>query len=366
MFYPRQAWIVFLHSLVVLLLSACGRVPELNVVATLDEVPGNITVTPDKRIIFSLHQFFSPDWRVAEWTQQGIKPFPNPGIASANDPDITLHSVLGLQSDSKGIVWMLDNGMRASETPKLVAWDTRQNKLHKVIMLPDPTTPADAFVNDLAVDETHDSIYITDPAGGDNAALIVVDISSGDARRVLQGHQSVVPEELDLIIAGEALEIRQADGSTVRPRVGANPIALDTSNEWLYYGPMHGTSLYRIRVNDLLDREIEAEALADKVERYGRKPISDGISIDSDGNVYITDLANNAIGVIDHSREYRIYITDERLSWPDALSFGPDDRLYTVSNQLHKSALLHGGEETAKPPYYIFSFTPLAAGVSGR
>lgn len=88
--------------------------------------------------------------------------------------------------------------------------------------------------------------------------------------------------------------------------------------------------------------------------------------IGSDGNVYISDLANNAIGVIDNSREYRIYVMDERLSWPDALSFGPDNRLYTVSNQLHKSALLHGGEETAKPPYYIFSFTPLAAGVSGR
>ena len=346
--------------------SEVGKAPELTVVASLDEVPGNITVKPDKRIIFSLHQFFSPDWRVAEWTQQGIKPFPNPDTASPNDPDIILHSVLGLQSDSKGIVWMLDNGMRGNATPKLVAWDTRQNRLHKVIMLPAPLTPDDAFVNDLAVDETHDSIYITDPAGGDNAALIVVDMSSGDARRVLQGHQSVVPEDTDLVIAGEALEISQADGSTVRPRVGANPIALDASNEWLYYGPMHGTSLYRIRVKDLLDREIEAGALADKVERYGRKPISDGISIDSDGNVYITDLANNAIGVIDHSREYRIYITDERLSWPDALSFGPDNRLYTVSNQLHKSALLHGGEETAKPPYYIFSFTPLAAGVSGR
>ena len=366
MFRRIQAAVVFWYCLIVVVLTGCERAPQLTVVAALDEAPGNITLTPDKRIIFSLHQFFEPDWRVAEWTKQGIKPFPNRDIVSADGGDVTLHSVLGIQSDSKGIVWMLDNGMRDSATPKLVAWDTRQDRLHKVIILPEPVTPADAFVNDLAIDETHDSIYISDPAGGDNAALIVVDISSGDARRVLQGHPSVVPEDLDLIIAGEAVEIRQADGATVRPRVGANPIALDTGNEWLYYGPMHGTSLYRIRVGDLLDTDIEAGALAGKVERYGRKPISDGISIDNDGNVYITDLANNAIGVIDHSREYRIYIMDKRLSWPDALSFGPDNRLYTVSNQLHKSALLHSGEETAKPPYYIFSFTALAAGVSGR
>ncbi len=366
MLYGKKTAAALSAGLLILLLSACDRAPELDVVATLDQAPGNITITPDKRVIFSLHQFFAPDWRVAEWTAQGLRPFPNPDIASSRDPEVTLHSVLGIQSDSHGIVWMLDNGMRGSATPKLVAWDTRLNQLHKVIMLPEPITPSDAFVNDLAIDETHDAIYITDPAGGDNAALIVVNMGNGEARRVLQGHRSVVPEDMDLVIAGQAVEIRQADGSTVRPRVGANPIALDAQNEWLYYGPMHGASLYRVRVSDLLDRAMDAGALSDKVERYGRKPISDGISIDNDGNVYITDLENNAIGVIDHSREYRIYTTDQRLSWPDALSFGPDDRLYTVSNQLHRSAFLNAGQQAASPPFYIFSFRPLAAGVSGR
>ena len=82
--------------------------------------------------------------------------------------------------------------------------------------------------------------------------------------------------------------------------------------------------------------------------------------------IYVTDIANNAIGVIDKSREYRIYIRDERLSWPDAFSFGPDGRLYTVTNQLHRSAALHGGEQSAVPPFYIFAFEALAGGVSGR
>ena len=82
---------------------------------------------------------------------------------------IRAEAILGVQSDSKGIVWMLDNGMRAGATPKLVAWDSRADKLHKLIPLPEPVAPANAFVNDLAVDETHNSIYISDPAGGDNA-----------------------------------------------------------------------------------------------------------------------------------------------------------------------------------------------------
>jgi len=355
-----------LASLVALMLCSCNRIPELHTIAELDQGPGNITVTPDRRIILSMHQFFDPEWPVAEWTTGGLRPFPPVAGAAADKAGVQLHSVLGIQSDSQGIVWMLDNGMRGRAAPRLVAWDTRREKLHTILPLSETVAPADAFVNDLAVDETHNHIYIADPAGGYNAALIVVDLSGGNARRVLQGHLSVVPEDMDLFIEGEAVEIRQADGSLRRPRVGVNPIALDGGNEWLYYGPMHGTSMYRIRVADLLDTKLGPEALAERVERYGRKPICDGITIDNDGNIYITDIGNHAIGVIGRGGEYRIYLQDPRLSWPDAFSFGPDNRIYTVSNQLHKSALLHAGVQTAAAPFHILSFEPLADGVSGR
>lgn len=359
---------VLLTGLSLLAVTGCGSEAqrELQLVASLDQAPGNITVTPDQRIIFSLHQFFAPDWRVAEWSAGRLQAFPTPAVASGADRDVKLHSVLGIQSDSKGVVWMLDNGLRGGAIPKLVGWDSRKGKLQKLIFLPEPISRANSFVNDLAIDEARHQVYIADPAGGDNAALIVVDYRSGYARRVLQGHASVVPEDLDLVIDDQAVEVMQPDGGLVRPRIGVNPIALDTRGEWLYYGPMHGTSLYRVRVTDLLDENLTAEALAGKVERYGRKPICDGISIDSDDNVYVTDIGNNAIGVIDPSREYRILIQDPRLSWPDAFSFGPDGRLYTVTNQLHRSATLHAGEQSAVPPFHIFAFEPLAAGVSGR
>jgi len=352
-------------GLFVLAVYACVRAPELEVVGALDEAPGNITVTPDGRIILSMHPFFKPQWRVAEWTDGGLRPFPDARIAEGSDPDVPLYSVLGIRSDSHGIVWMLDNGRRGVAPPRLVAWDTRRDALHAVIPLSDPVTPPDTFVNDLAIDETHNRIFIADPAGGGNAALIVVDVNSGSARRVLQGDRSVTPEDLDLVVDGRPLEMRQPDGTVRRPRVGVNPIALDADDAWLYYGPMSGTSLYRVRVADLLDASLDSAALAARVERYGRKPVCDGISIDRAGNVYVTDIGNNAIGVITHG-EYRIYLQDPRLSWPDAFSFGPDGRLYTVANQLQRSALLNGGVSTAAPPYYLFSLPPLADGVSGR
>lgn len=342
--------------------------PKVDVVAELSQGPGNITVTPDRRILTSLHQFYSPETRVAEVTPLGtLRPFPNFEWSVGGKTDrIALDTVLGIQSDSNGVVWMLDNGMRGGSIPKLVGWDSRREQLARLIYLPAPVTAKNSFVNDLAVDLTHQQVYIADPAGGDNAALIVVNLQTGLARRVLQGHKSVIPEEVSLIIEGQPVQIRQSDGTVIRPRIGVNPIALDAKNEWLYYGPMHGTSLYRIRVNDLRDPSLSEADLASRVERYSDKPICDGISIDKAGNVYVTDLALNAIGVIGGDRRYRTYLSDPRFSWLDAFSFGPDGMLYTVSNQLHRTAVLNAGQNRARPPYYVFRVQPLAPGVVGR
>ncbi len=339
----------------------------LEVVAEVDEGPGNITVTPDGRLIISLHQFFAPEWRVAEILhEKRLLPFPDERWNLPSTKRIGLDSVLGIQSDQRGVVWMLDNGMRSNLTPKLVGWDTRSSRLEKIIYLPHPITSDTAFVNDLAIDEKHQHIYIADPARGEQAALIVVDLKTGLARRVLEGQISVVAEDVDLVIDGVPVEIRREDGTTFRPRVGVNPIALDAKSEWLYYGPMHGTALYRIATRDLVDVGIDAKDLPARVQRYSDKPICDGISIDIAGNIYISDIGNNAIGVIDPNRKYRVLVSDERLSWPDAFSFGPDGRLYTVANQLHKTAALNAGDMQATPPYLVLRIIPLANGITGR
>lgn len=345
--------------------------PQLEIIAEISQGPGNITLTPEGKIIISMHQFYSPSMSVAIiQADSSLKAFPNAMAEKGADRQgyqgILLDSVLGIQSDSKGIVWMLDNGINSSSIPKLVAWDSRNGQLHKVIHLPSPASIEGSFLNDLAIDEKHQKIYLADPATGSNAAIIVVDIASGSARRVLEGHKSVIPEDLELLIDGKPLTVKRPDGTVVHPQVGINPIALDKDARWLYFGPMTGTSMYRVQTRDLLDPYFSQAALAARVERYSDKPISDGISIDRNNNIYITDVANNAIGVISPARKYSILLQDPRLSWPDAFSYGPDGYLYIVANQLHKSAMLNGGDMQAKPPFLVMRIKPLAAGVVGR
>jgi sugar lactone lactonase YvrE len=184
---------------------------------------------------------------------------------------------------------------------------------------------------------------------------------------VLEGHRSVVPEEQELVIDGKPLEISLPGGKTVRPRVGVNPIALDAANQWLYFGPMHGPSLYRVKTADLLEVRLSADELGKRVERWGEKPVCDGASMDNAGNFYVTDIANDAIGRTGPDGKYTILVRDAKLlSWPDAFSFGPDGYLYVVANQLHRGPALNGGRDSAIRPFYILRFKPVSPGVVGR
>jgi sugar lactone lactonase YvrE len=362
----------FLALTVVGLLGASSAFAEtsanFSIIGKLQQGPGNVTATPAGKIVMSQHQFYEPAASVVEWRADGsVTPFPNETLNERiHRSGLTLDSVLGIGTDSDGVVWMLDNGMRSGVTPKLVGWDTRKDKLHRVIYLPEPVAPKNAFVNDFTIDTRHNRIFVVDPAGGANAAFIVVDLATGAARRVLEGHPSVLPEPRDLIIDGRPIETKDAAGHLTRPRIGVNPVTEDLENEWVYFGPMHGTSLYRIKAADLADETLAPSTLAAKVERYSAKPICDGITIDRDGNIYLGELAENAIGVIKADRSYFRLAQSPELAWVDSLAFGPSGKLYAVVNQLHRSAALNGGEDHSKPPYLLIEIKALAEGMPGR
>lgn len=109
------------------------------------------------------------------------------------------------------------------------------------------------------------------------------------------------------------------------------------------------------------------ETLEKRVERFGNKPISDGSSVNRAGEVYISDIANNAIGLVNAEGSYvQIFQDDNLIQWPDAFSFGPDDWCYVLINQLHLGPVLNAGKDTTQPPYVIARFKVPAGGVVGR
>jgi sugar lactone lactonase YvrE len=339
---------------------------ELEIVAEFpaEHPPGNIAITPEGRIIMSQHQFFGAPLRVVELlADNSLIPFPNQAWSSQpKEKGIGLNSVLGVRADENGVVWMLDRSDDKGQPGKIVGWDTEHDQLYQVIYLPQPIIPEDSFLNDLAVDLDHNAIYLTDTAGGNNSALIVVDLNTGFSRRVLEGDVSTRPEDIPLIVDERVINVAGKPA-----RVGANPITVDPNNEWVYYAPMSGTSLYRITTADLLDPDLAPEELASRVERYGDKPICDGITVDGAGNVYVTSITDNAIGVVDATGTYQTLYQDKKLlSWTDGMAFSSDDYIYVTVSQLQNSPPLNNGENAFKAPFYLVRFPALASGEVGR
>ena len=78
-------------------------------------------------------------------------------------------------------------------------------------------------------------------------------------------------------------------------------------------------------------RTLDAAALASKVEDFAAKPLTDGLTSDDDGNVYLSDMEHSAVHRLSPDGHLQTLLRDPRLRWPDGFSFGPDGWLYVQS-----------------------------------
>lgn len=378
-----KAAMALLATLSLGLLAACASPPAATAPATtevharLNGGVGGITYLPDGRIVIGYHPFYSPSQKVGllNEARNGTTPYPDAdwqtcqrADGSQKDPNTCLNWVLGLHTDANGILWLLDSGQAEPRiTPKLVGWDTRANRLHRIIAIPAPASIPESQHNDFVVDLKNKVIVIADEAiattpVGDKAALVVVDLVSGSSRRLLQGHDSVMPDMARPITVDEGLPGAKA----IKVYVGVDGIALDHRGEWLYFAPLNKDKMFRVRMADLVDATLNARQLAAKVEVYADKPNNGGLSIDQAGNLYLTEVGGRAVGVIPpDTRKYRRLASDPAMVWPDGVTYGPDGYMYTGAAQLPLSAALNDGKAENKPPYLVYRFRPLAPGTVG-
>lgn len=340
----------------------------LEVVADLDLPPGNLAVSSDGRLFFSFHPEARPDVKVAELIGGIPEPFPSiefqaKEFQGSGENAVFFETVLSLRIDSKNRLWTLDLANHGLGTPRLLAFDLHTDTLVHQFDFPSSIAGLGSHLNDFQIDPKGETIYIAEASiFGKTPAILVYDIQTKQCRRVLENHAGVTPENYIPVVQGREMNIFGL--FAIRP--GVDSIALDKSGEWLYFAPVTNNYMYRIHTRHLKDPMLSAEALGSHVEQFALKTMSDGLTMDVDGNIYITDPEHSAIVRLRPDGLLETLLKDDMIRWPDGLGFGPDGWLYMTCSALHQVIGKTPGFIESHAPYQIYRFQPGIPGVAGQ
>ncbi|MEL6060057.1 MULTISPECIES: L-dopachrome tautomerase-related protein [unclassified Methylobacterium] len=341
----------------------------LTQVARFDHQVTGITVSKDGRIFVNF-----PRWSedapvsVAELKDGKPVPFPNEDWNSWRnaksdtiDPKTHFVCVQSVVTDQQDRLWVVDAAAPAmahviKDGPKLVGIDLKTNTVVKTIPFDTSTVLQASYINDVRIAPDGKTAYLTD--SGAEGALIVVDLDSGSAKRVLSGHTSTMPDK-SVTVQYDGKPLRRPDGRGVE--FSADGIALSPDGKTLYWQAIKGKTLYSLPTDALtgwatssfVPEMLSDRTLSGKITTVGENGPADGLLIArKDGRMYVTSPQDNAVKVRDLSQtgsSLTTLVQDPRLRWPDTFSEGPDGTIYVTTSHIQDSADYKPGAPISLP-----------------
>jgi sugar lactone lactonase YvrE len=339
------------------------RVSALEVVVGLRSPPGNVAVAPDGRVFASLHPEARPRLKIVEIVNGAPRAWPNEAFQTGDGEPRWFRNVIALRIDRQQRLWTLDNGEHGLHPGRLLAFSLKTGEVVHEYEFPRALAGLGSHLNDFQVAADGNVIYIAEASFfAKTPALIVYDVRQQAARRLLEGHPSVTAEKFTPVVQGR----RMVAAGVVAIRPGVDSIALDPAGEWLYFAPVTNLHLYRARTADLRNAQLSAAELAGRVETWAEKTMSDGITMDTAGNLYLTDPEHSAIVRLRPDKTLETLLKDDSLRWPDGFSWGPDGWLYVSCSALHQIIGMPPWTWDDRAPYQIYRFKPGGQGVPGH
>ena len=349
--------------------------PKLEKVAGFEHEVTGVTVTKDGRVFVSFPRW-TEDSPVSVAEVKDGKPVPYPNAewnswrnalknkVEAKDHFVCVQAVV---ADHAGNVWAVDAGAPAMGAvvpgaAKLVKVDTRTNKATQTIALDDTVAPQGSYINDIRFSPDDKTAYLTD--SGAKGALVVVDVASGSAHRVLDGYPQTQADP-SVTVTYDGKPLRRPDGRGVD--FTADGIALSRDGKTLYWQAIKGKTLYALPTDALtgfaqkvLPEMLSDRTLAGKVTTVGENGPADGLIIAQDGKMYVTSPQDDSIKMRDLSTAGEtptVVLKDKQLRWPDTFAEGADGTLYLTTSHIQDSAFYKQGAPIALPTE-LWRFTP--------
>lgn len=261
----------------------------------------------------------------------GVLPFPDatwnswqPGEEEFAERFVAVQSVVAVGDE----IWVLDTGRPSfgqilPGAPRLLKFDSDGRVLAEYPA--DGAVKPNSYLNDVRFAQDGSRAYMTDSGAG---GLVVFDLETGAAHRVLDGHPSTLAEDIRVVIDGVPW------GSAENPpQVHSDGIALH--GDHLYYQALTGRTLYRIPLS-VLERDVSDETRAAAVETVAEVGPSDGLIAGPDGSIYLSSLEHNAVRVLRPDETIETVVEDPLIAWPDSFSFGPGGWLYLTTSRIHQ------------------------------
>ena len=319
-----------------------------------------VAVEPGGKIFACFPRWdWNPSYPIAEvGPNNTLKPYPNASWCMWNDSvksEPLKHWICPqtVQTDKQGMVWILDPaapGLKFTVPggPKLVKTDPKTGQVLLTIPFSEAVAPRKSYLNDVRIDLQNNYAYMTESGTG---ALVVTDLKTLKSRRLLAAHPSTKAEP-GLVIKAAGHPMIDLQGKPAR--FNADGIALSTDNSYLYYCPLTGHKLYRIKTAALRDAALTEAQLAQQVETVGEIPATDGLEIDAANNVYLTSVENSALMRRTPAGKIETLVQDDRLQWPDTYSLTADGTLYVANSAIHKTPNWNKGVGQPRAPFRIF------------
>ena len=328
---------------------------EMELVANLPTPPGNIALADNGDIYFTFHPEANPTINVAKLVDGEVQAFPSIEWQPGGSEPHAFNEVLSVRIDQQQQLWVLDNGKHGLKKVRLLAFDLSTGKMTKRIKFSRAEFALGSHANDFQISQDGNFIIITDASiMAKTPALVIYDIKNDHARRVLELDESVLAGKFEPVVQGRKMTILGL--FTINP--GVDGLVLDSNNDYLYYASISADQLYRIPYVDLIDSSLSDSELSSAAETVGEKTMTDGMAMDAQGNVYLSDLEHSAIVRKLPTGELQTLLKSASIRWPDGFSFGPQGYLYFTCSSLHQVIGIDEDEIKQKAPYQIYRFMP--------